>query len=176
MCSLVITAAVITSPRWAFWLHPAIYSPIHRNTEEQQYRTLPTFYLQTCSTCWFLWRSPGYSMHFQTYEEAISIHIHWGGGRHECFSTTFCSKKSAAPGLDVWVRQCLIDSTASERNYFPCKTETKQNNHFLSCMVLSIPYIKSMQTSIWYLIYSGIPVGPLVPKSTILHFEFLTAV
>lgn len=169
MCSLVITAAVITSPRWAFWLHPAIYSPIHRKAGTQKNSSTGH-----CQHFTFKRAAPADSDLWRSY-----FHPHplgKGGGRHECFSTTFCSKKSAAPGLDVWVRQCLIDSTASEMNYFPCKTETLQNNHFLSCMVLSIPYIKSMQTSIWYLIYSGIPVGPLVPKSTILHFKFLTAV
>lgn len=40
-------------------------------------------------------------------------------------SLSHSAAKSAAPGRDVRVRQCLIGSTASEINSFLRKTETK---------------------------------------------------
>lgn len=180
VCSLVITAAVITSPRWAFWLHAAIYSPIHRKAGTQKNSSTGH-----CQHFTFKRAAPadffGDLQDIQCVSRPMkklfpSTSTGEGGGKARVFLYHILQQKSAAPGLDVWVRQCLIDSTASEMNYFPCKTETKQNNHFLSCMVLSIPYIKRMQASVWYLIYSCTPVGPLDPKSTILHFKFLTAV
>lgn len=124
-CTLFILSSVLTSSHSCCSHHPGglfgFTQPIilpsigkqgHRRTAVQDtanilpsnMQHLPFAISRTCNA-------------FQTYEEAISIHIHWEGGGEEgtkCFSITFCSKKCSS-----WTRctsKAMFDRQHSIRN------------------------------------------------------------